>query len=743
MLLPRRSLLLLIMLAATPALLFAQAEEDSVPELTNEKIWYSVEFFGSRVQVGASMQDGIHYSMITRDTSGNKVLAKYKYKTGEQVETLLNARSLVVNGDSDLVRLDAYHFGPQEDRILIASEQEKIYRRSRKAFYYLYDLATETLTPLADTAKGKQRMADFSPDGSKIAFVRNNNIFYKDLKSGKEVPVTRDGEMNKIINGATDWVYEEEFAFTKAFHWSPDGDKIAFIRFDEAHVKEFLMKYYRGLYPDQYRFKYPKAGEENAHVSVHIHDLESRKTRPCAIGDPEYIPRIQWTPDNDQLCIMRMNRHQNQLEFLFTQGKDKNKDEKIDTEVVYTETSDTYIEITDDLTFLENGQGFIWTNETDGYNHIYHYDMQGELVQQVTQGEWVVTELEGVDEEAGKVYYTSAEASPRERHIYSIGLDGKDQQKLTPQPGTHDATFSTGFRYFIDHHSEANTPETIRLYDAEGKLIKVLEDNGALKETLDQYQLPQKEFFTFENREGTKLNGWMIKPTDFDPSREYPVLLHVYGGPGINTVNDRWGGRNFMWHRLLAQEGYIVVSVDPRGTGYRGTAFKNCTYQQLGKLETQDCIDAAQYLSEQDYIDPERIGVWGWSYGGYLTSLCMTVGHEFFDMGMAVAPVTNWRFYDTIYTERFMRTPQENPDGYDDNSPINHVEKLDAPYLIVHGAADDNVHLQNTLMMVDELVKANKPFEQFIYPNKDHGIYGGTTRLHLFSKMTRFVKGNL
>ena len=737
----RQVLFPLIILFLAPLFLSAQNNEES-KELSNQKIWYSREFIGARISIGPSMQDGEHYSMISRNEEGEKILGKYEYESGDRVKTILKESELVPKGNDEAISLDDHSFGPNEEKLLIQSEKEAIYRRSRKAYYYVYDMASGQLTQLSDPDKGKQRLAHFSPDASKVAFVRKNNIYVKGLDSGKEKAITTDGEMNKIINGATDWVYEEEFAFTKGFHWSPDSERIAYLKFDEAHVKEWNMKYYGKLYPRNYSFKYPKAGEKNSEVSVHVHDLSKDWTRECAIGDLEYVPRFKWTHSSDKLCIMRMNRHQDSLVFQLTDIGGQ-KEGPIKTRKLYQETEDTYITIEMQPSFLEEGNGFIWTNETSGHRHIYHYNMQGEEVQQITQGDWVVTAFEGVDEAGDRVYYTAAKESPMERHVYSVGLNGENSKKLTPREGTHDADFSEGFEYFIDHHSSANSPETIRLFDATGEEIKVLEGNDKLKKTVEEYEFSKKEFVEIENRNGTNLNAFMIKPPDFEKSKEYPVLVHVYGGPGINTVKDAWGGRNFLWHQLMAQKGYIVISVDPRGTGYRGVGFKKSTYKDLGRKETKDVIDASKWLTDRKYVDDERIGIWGWSYGGYLTSLCMTKGNDFFDAGVAVAPVTNWRYYDTIYTERFMQTPQENPDGYDENSPINHVGKLEDPYMIVHGATDDNVHLQNTMMMIRELVKKNKDFEQLIYPNRDHAIAGGTTRLHLFRQITDFITEEL
>ncbi len=710
--------------------------------LTNERIWHSRTFSGDRPRIGESMQSGEAYSKIVRTEDGIE-LGVYDYSTGKKERTILSSGDLVAGKDSHRVRMSDYTFGPNEEKLLIAAEREAIYRRSRKAHYYVYDIGSGEMRALTDHSKGKQRLASFSPDGSKVAFVRRNNIFIKDLQSGEEKAVTTDGEMNKVIYGATDWVYEEELAFTKGFYWSPRGDRIAFYRFDEAHVKQWQMTLYDSLYATQYKFKFPKAGERNANVSIHVYDLKTGQTQACETGDWEYIPRIKWTRDNDKLCIMRMNRLQDSLQFLVTENLNKPPQYGSSSKVIYEESADTYLEISDDLYFLKNGKGFIWTNENSGYNHIYHYNMAGEEVEQVTSGDWEVTSIKGVDEENGRIYYMSAEESPMERHLYSIGLDGRDKEKLTPKKGTNSPSFSAGFEYFINRHSDANTPPVTTLRDQDGEVVEVLEDNSDLKDTLDAYGINEKTFFSFETSNGDSLNGWMIKPDDFDPSKEYPVFMYVYGGPGINTVNDRWGGRTFLWHNLLADKGYIVVSVDNRGTGYRGAKFQKCTYKELGKLETEDQIEAAEYLAGLDYTDPERIGIQGWSYGGYLTSLCLMKGAEAFSTGIAVAPVTNWRFYDTIYTERYMQTPQENPDGYDENSPINHVGKLEDPFLLVHGSADDNVHLQNTMMMAKEMVKQNVDFELAIYPNKAHGIAGGKARWHLFRKMTEFVEENL
>ena len=640
--------------------------------------------------------------------------------------------------------IDDYEFSADESKLLISTDTESIYRHSSRAQYYVFNIEKAKAFPLADADKGKQRLATFSPDGEKVAFVRKNNLFISDLKYRTEVKVTSDGVDNKIINGATDWVYEEEFGFDRGFYWSPKGDRIAYYKFDETEVKQFQMAMYGELYPDQYTFKYPKAGEANSIVNIYVYELSMDASRMVNTGIETdiYFPRIKWTKNNDELCIMRMNRHQNNLEFLFT-NLSENGPFEITTRTVFSEKSNTYIDINDNLIFLADGKTFLWNSERDGYNHIYQFDTDGNMVRQITSGDWDVIDFYGYSEATKTIFYSSSEVSAMEQHVYSQGITKKSGKQLSERKGTNSAAFSSTFDYYINYHSDANTPYYITLHNSKGKEIRMLIDNKAMKETLAGYATSKKEFFTFTNSAGVELNCWMIKPVNFDATKKYPVYVSIYGGPGHNTVTDAWGGRDYLWHQMLAQKGYMVVSCDPRGTLYRGRDFKHATYQQLGKLETEDFIDLAKHLGKQTYVDANRIGIQGWSYGGYMTSLCMTKGAEYYKMGIAVAPVTNWRYYDSIYTERFMRTPQENADGYDDNSPINHVKMLTGKYLLVHGSADDNVHYQNSMEMVDALVKANKKFDLFIYPNKNHGIYGGNTRLHLFNMMLDFVEENL
>ena len=710
--------------------------------LSNDLIWASREFSADFVGGLNSMNDGLHYTSTEPSDAFGTTIIKYSYETGKQVATITTSKD--VFGDVT-TSIEGYEFSADEQQLLIQTATEPIYRYSFSANYYVHNLKTKTTRPLADFDRGKQMLAGFSPGGNSIAFVRNNNLFVVDATSGKETQITTDGEKNKIINGGTDWVYEEEFAISKGFEWSPDGKKIAFYRFDESEVPEYGMDLYGSLYPAREEFKYPKAGEKNSKVSIYIWDSSTGRNTLVNTGAGDiYLPRIKWTADGSGLCIMRMNRHQNQLEFLLA-NVSKDQPFQYETAIMFSETASTYIDINESLTFLKDKSGFIWMSERDDFNHIYLFDMKGQVVKQITKGPWDVIDFYGVDELNGTVYYSSSEVSPMEKRVYSFNYKKKKSTPvcLSKSKGTNDAEFSKGFKNYILTHSDANTPPDIALYSNNGKLIRVLVDNTGLKDRLSKYQLANKEFFTFKNNEGTSLNCWMMKPTNFDASKKYPVLVAIYGGPGSNTVNDSWGGRSGFWHQLLCQEGYIVVSCDPRGTMNRGRKFKHSTYMNLGKLETEDFIDFAKYLGQQSYIDKGRIGMQGWSYGGYMTSLCMTKGADYYKAGIAVAPVTNWKYYDTIYTERFMRTPAENNGGYENNSPINFADQLKGKYLLVHGSADDNVHFQNTMDMITALVAANKQFDLFVYPNKNHGIYGGNTRLHLFNQMTDFLKANL
>lgn len=724
------TIILLLLMASSLGL---SAQENSKKDITLSDIWKTYEFYGKSVSGLRSMNDGLHYTVLDKSKEG-KQLNKYAYQTGERVSVLIPAGALKMDGKT--IEIDDYSFSADENKVLIASNKESIYRRSWKAKHYVYDLSTKKLEALSQ--HGDEMYATFSPSGSKVAYVYNNNLYFKDFASGKNVQVSKDGEYNHIINGASDWVYEEELELSKAFAWSPNGNHLAYYRFDEGEVKQWNMKMYDGLYPSDYRFKYPKAGEENAKVSILLFNLSNGSNKTVKLTqDYEYLPSIKWTRDPNTLAVMSCNRHQNELHINLV---DANSGEG---QSVYTEKSDTYIEMPFDVYFTENKQNMVIQSEKSGFRHLYLLDMKGNLVNQITKGDWPVTAFYGIDEKNGLAYYQSAEESPMQRSIYQIKTNGKSKKKISQKKGHNDASFSSSFTYFINYHSDANSPSYISLHKSDGSSIRVLEDNAALKEKLSNYQISPKEFFSFKTTQGHSLNAWMIKPPNFDEKKKYPVFLTIYGGPGSQTVEDSWGGQNYFWHQMLAQKGYIVISVDNRGTGARGVEFKKVTYKQLGKYETEDQIEAAKHFASLPYVDPMRIGVQGWSYGGYMSSLCLLKGAEYFKAAIAVAPVTNWRYYDSIYTERYMQTPQENAEGYDDNSPINHVEKLKGNYLLVHGTADDNVHFQNTTEMINALVKADKQFDLAIYPNKNHGIYGGNTRYHLYKKMTDFIEANL
>ncbi len=718
---------------------FAQKQ---VKEISMESLWKTYDFAGSYFSAPTSMNNGEHFTQLQYNDNYGEIV-KYEYKTFKELGVILKGAELVPtapNRKAVPITIEGYLFSPDEKQLLIWNGTEQIYRHSTRESYYIIDIATKKITELS--ASGKQSYARFSPDGSKVSFVRENNLFFKDLISGTETQISFDGKNNSIINGAVDWVYEEEFTMAIGYEWSADGSRLAYYRFDETAVKEFNFQTYGELYPNDNKYKYPKAGEDNSDVTLMVYDVKAKKSINVlnVKGVSEYIPRFKWTTNSNVLSVQRMNRLQNKLELMLADFTKTGAD-MVNT--IYTETSDTYIEINDDLYFLENGKQFIWCSEKEGWMHYYLMDMNGKQVNQITKGEWEVTELYGVDEKKGLIYFQAAAINATEREVYSIKLDGSNMKMLSTKKGQSSADFSAGYKYYILSQSDANTPTMVTLHTADGKKIKVLDDNKELVEKLGGYALGKKEFMQIKTEGDVMLNAWMIKPANFDANKKYPVFFTIYGGPGNNTVDNTWEGINYMWHQLLAQKGYIVVSVDNRGTGQRGKKFKHCTYGQLGKNEVIDQIEAAKYFGNLPYVDKNRIGVFGWSYGGYMSSLCITKGADYFKMAIAVAPVTTWRYYDSIYTERYMGLPQANSSGYDDNSPINHVSKLKGKYLLIHGTADDNVHFQNAVDMVTALVKANKKFDSFYYPNKNHGIGGGNTRLHLYNMMTDYIIANL
>lgn len=731
--------------APKPTAPASKAEAVKAPtykELTNRDIWYSPMFSSEFVGGLASMNDGEHYTVLEED-GGDAAINQYAYRTGNKVSTLVKGSDLTIGGKP--VEIDGYSFSGDEKKLLIETGSEPIYRYSYSAYNYVYDRASKKLTPLSDLGKPKQRLATFSPDGSKAAFVRENNLFVVDLATGSETQVTTDGAWNKVINGATDWVYEEEFTLVQGYAWSPKGTRLLFLRSDESAVKEFDLTYYKEqLYPSEYRFKYPKAGEANSTVSLHVYDLGAKTTTAVPLGTTGdlYIPRLGFTAKDDVLWFMRMDRLQREKSILTVQLPPLGAMAKLTAQEVYKETSNTYVEVTDDLHFLADGSGFVLSSEQNGWNHVYHVPFSG-TSKALTTGDWDVLSVKGIDEKNKRVVFTAARSGVRNTDVLAVPLSGKAVVELVPTGGSNDAEFSTGFRYFINTRSTSNTPPVVTLHDGSGKQVKVLKDNSALANAVREHGWQPVEALSAEVSPGLTLNGWMIKPPGFESRKRYPVLMTQYSGPNSFEAGDGWEGRGGLWYQLMAQKGYIVVCVDPRGTGHRGKEFRHITYGQLGKYETEDQIAVAKWLQKQPFVEAGRIGIFGWSYGGYMSSLCITKGADVFKCAIAVAPVTNWRYYDSIYTERYMGLPQNNGKGYDDNSPINHVEKLKGKYLLIHGLADDNVHYQNTAEMTNALIKAVKPFEQFGYPDKNHGIGGGTTRLHLYEMMTDFLVRNL
>ena len=697
-------------------------------EILNEDIFLKRKFSQDWVYGLNSMNNGIHYSTLER---GDTVkINKYSYENGDKVSVILQSSEI------DDIVFNNYKFNSDESLILLESETSKIYRYSKESIFHIYNTKTKQILKVFDK---KIRLANFSPDSKYISYIYRNNIYVYEIGTGKRKKITHKGLPNKIICGGTDWVYEEEFGLVKGYEWSPNSNYIAYYIFNEAKVPEFSMDLFKGgLYPTQEKFKYPKAGERNSIVAINIFNLNTDENIATDINKKteSYFPRIKWTNKSNQLFIQRLNRHQNHLELLAVNPNDGS------SKIIYEEKDKYYIDVHDNLTFYKDDSGFLWTSEKDGYNHIYLFQINGKQRRQITKGKWDVTKFYGYDDDNKILYYQSTESSPLEKDVYRINVWGKSKEKLSELPGVNSASFSKNFTYFINTHSDANNPNTITLYNFKGENIRTIKNSSNLRETLKEYNLTKKEFFQFKTNQGVRLNGWMMKPVDFDETKKYPVLMYVYGGPGSQTVSNQWGG-HYMWYQSLCQKGYIIVSIDNRGTGGRGAEFKKCTYKELGKLETVDQIEGAKYLSTLNYVDSKRIGIWGWSYGGYMSSLCILKGADYFNTAIAVAPVTNWRFYDTIYTERYMQTPQENENGYDLNSPINHVDSLSGNYFLIHGSADDNVHVQNTYEMVDALVKANKQFELFIYPDKNHSIYGGNTRLHLFTQITDFITKNL
>ncbi|MDP4238785.1 MAG: S9 family peptidase [Bacteroidota bacterium] len=695
------------------------------------------------IDIPRSMNDGEHYTLMVH----NKAIVKYNYRTGATVDTLFSISRLK---KSPIKQISGYEFSPSEGRILVYTNVKKRYRRTFTADYYVFDVKRNELQALSDN--GPEEVPLFSPDSRYIAFARNNNLFMKKLDFNTEIPITTDGQVGSIINGTPDWVYEEEFTKTRYFEWSPDSKLLAFVRFDESQVSQYpYIQYINNqginnladndnltLYPSIVQFKYPKAGENNSKVSVCVYDdyYKSIKTMKLSADDQDfYIPRIRWTNSIDQLAIFKLNRNQNRLEMLIANPRSTL------TKLLLRQDDKYYVDYEDiDFTrFSADNQTFIGVSEKDGYRHIYLYRMNGTIVKQLTKGNWDVTDVYGYDEKKQVVYYQSAEVSPLQRDVYSVDTKGR-KTRLTNGKGTHNGFFNSALTCFVDNASSLEVPNNYTLRTNTGSAIRSIENNAALASTFNALNLPKKEFFQFTTTENIKLNGWMVKPANFDPTKKYPVLMVQYSGPNSQEVLDKW---SVDWEYYLATQNYVVVSVDGRGTGARGSEFRKCTYEQLGILETKDQIETARYLGQQSFIDKDRIGIWGWSYGGTMTLMCMTTGEKVFKSGIAVAPVTDWRLYNTAYTERYMRRPQENFKGYDVSSALQRADKLQGNLLLVHGTADDNVHTQNTMLYIDKLVAADKQFEMQLYTDKNHSILGQQTRRHLYTRMSEFLFKNL
>ena len=678
-----------------------------------------------------SSHDGSHYY---RADAGRTAVIKFAYATGEAVDTLF---STLTARECTFDTFQGFLVSADENRVLLYRDREQIYRHSFRADYYYHDVRRNMVRRLSEQPS-KQMVPVFSPDSKMVAYVIDNNIWLTKFDFDTESQVTTDGEVNRIINGATDWVYEEEFALTRLMEFSPDNKLLAFIRTDESAVKEFTFQTYnKELYPDFHRYKYPKPGERNSTVECRIFDIAARTTRnmDLPVEKDGYIPRITFTGAPEQLAVMTLNRDQNRFELYFVNPR------TTVARLILREESKYYVdaEWLSSIRFMNDV--FTWVSERDGYSHIYIYGLSGTLQKQLTTGRYDVTALLAVDPVTGTVFYEAADESPLRRSIYKISIAKGQPQKLSPLPGYNSATFSENGKYFIHRHTTVNTPTVSTLHDASGKELRMLEDNRELRIAVAAAQLPQREFVTLPAADGiTPLNGWMLKPVNFNPQKKYPVVMVQYSGPNSQEVQDRF---NVSWYHALLNEEIVVAAVDGRGTAARGEEFRKSTYMHLGIQESDDQIAAARYLASLPFIDGGRIGIWGWSYGGYNVLMSMSRGNGIFKAGVAIAPVTDWRFYDTVYTERFMRTPQQNNGGYLNGSPITLAAHLEGKLLLMHGTSDDNVHLQHSMEYARALIEANKHFEMFFFPDSDHSIARGNARSYLNEKVIRFYKENL
>lgn len=698
----------------------------SQTDITLEGLWKYDQYRPNPVEGFRFMNDGRHYSRLV---DGD--IKMYDIETGEWVEDILTSDQL---GDDRTI--SGYTFSNDESLVLFYNNKKQQYRRSFFADYFIWDRNSKVLTELYN--QSGQMYGHFSTSADKVGFVYDNDLYYRDLSNNEVIRVTSDGRKNHFINGASDWVYEEEFYLTRSFEWSPNGQHLAYLRFDESHVREFTMTdYTNDTYPEYTTFKYPKVGEENSNLTVWVHRIkDGDKIKVPFEMEDFYIPRIHWTPDG-QLIVFTMNRHQNELSLWLA---DPNSGEK---RLLLKEENPYYINLHDNLTFLNEGEQFLWTSEQDGYNHIYLYDRAGNMIRQLTHGNYDVTDFYGFDSQGERVYFQAAAKNPLNREVYSVSINGGEKKLIAGEEGFNSVGFSSTFDYYILNHSTADRPPRHTVFDDSGNNIRLIEDNEDLIEVQNNIGLTSVDFFTFQTSEGVELNGYRIFPPDFDDNKQYPVLMYQYSGPNSQQVLNSYRGLNYWWFQLLAREGFIIACVDGRGTGARGQEFRKMTYLELGKYETIDQIEAAKYLADLDYVDGDRIGIFGWSYGGYISTLCILKGNDVFSSAIAVAPVTDWRWYDTIYTERYMRTREENSAGYMGNSPVYFADQLEGDFLIVHGIADDNVHWQHTAEMIRALNLEDKHYDLYLYPNNAHSISNQNARFHLYTKMTNFLKNTL
>lgn len=726
---------LAVALAALLAAAPAPAQQTQTPQsrLTVERI-FSGEFRLQSLPAIQWLSDGQRYTFVGDD--GDLVVED---AASGRREVLVAASALVPQGAQRPIDIEDYQWSDDERKLLVFTNSQRVWRENTRGKFYVWDLDRRTLTPIS-TQNGWQMFAKLSPDGSKVGFVRDNDLYVADLATGRETRLTQDGS-EQIINGTFDWVYEEELGLQDGWRWSPDGQRIAFWRIDQSPVRTFYMiQETDSLYSQPVALRYPKAGTPNPIARIGVVGVNGGPTTWMDTGnDTEVLlARMEWAESPTEVVIQRQNRIQNRTDVLLadaTTGRSR---------PLFTESDPAWVDIHDDFHWLNDGRQFLWSSERDGWNHLYVYNRDGGVARQLTRGPWEVTRVMGVDERGGWVYFGATEEGPEERHVYRVRLNGRGGvEQLSRETGTHNATVSPGGTYFLDAYSTMSTPPVTRLHRADGTAVRTLVDNAPARETLGRLAVGAPEFFTIRTRDGAELNAWMIKPADFDPSRKYPVLMYVYGGPGSQTVLNSWSGSRYLWHQSLAQRGYLVVSVDNRGTGARGRDFERAVYLKLGEYEAADQIEAANWLAAQPYVDPARIGIWGWSYGGYTTAMAMTRPGAPFKAGLAVAPVADWGLYDTIYTERFMRTPQENPEGYRLGAPMTAAANLRGKLLIVHGTGDDNVHFQNSVRLANALQAAGKQFQFMAYPNRTHSISGGPTSAHLHTMLTDWILANL